>query len=52
MRIATAAGDALDIKIEKPDEIIPGLDRALEALRLGHQALLDVRSAKFQEYNN
>jgi acetolactate synthase I/II/III large subunit len=47
VRIATAAGDALCIKVGKPDEIIPALDRALKALRLEHQALLDVRLAKF-----
>ena len=45
--IATAAGDALGIKVEKPEEIIPALDKALEAVRSGRQALLDVWLPKF-----
>ena len=45
--IAAAAGEAIGIKVEKPDEIIPALDRALEVVKSGRQALLDVWLPKF-----
>jgi acetolactate synthase-1/2/3 large subunit len=45
--IAIAAGDALGIKVEKPEEIKPALEKALAAVRSGRQALLDVWLPKF-----
>ena len=45
--IAAAAGGALGIKVEKSDDILPALDRALEAVKSGRQALLDVWLPKF-----
>jgi len=45
--IAAAAGNALGIKVESPEEVGPALDKALEAVRSGRQALLDVWLPKF-----
>jgi acetolactate synthase-1/2/3 large subunit len=45
--IARAAGNAVGIKVEKPEEIGPALDEALKTLKSGRQALLDVWLPKF-----
>ena len=45
--IAQAAGNAVGIKVETTEELIPALDKALEAVKSGRQALLDVWLPKF-----
>jgi acetolactate synthase I/II/III large subunit len=44
---AASGGGALGIKVETPVEVIPALERALEAVKEGRQALLDVWLPKF-----
>jgi len=45
--VAASSGTALGIKVETPAEVIPALEKALEAVRGGRQALLDVWLPKF-----
>jgi acetolactate synthase-1/2/3 large subunit len=45
--IARAAGNAVGIKVEKPEEVVPALEAALDAVKSGRQALLDVWLPKF-----
>jgi acetolactate synthase I/II/III large subunit len=45
--IAASGGTALGIKVETPAEVIPALEKALEAVKGGRQALLDVWLPKF-----
>ena len=40
--IAAAAGDAVGWKVEKVEDLAPALEEALEAVKGGNQALLDV----------
>jgi acetolactate synthase-1/2/3 large subunit len=44
---AASGGSALGIKVESPAEVIPALEKALEAVKGGRQALLDVWLPKF-----
>jgi acetolactate synthase I/II/III large subunit len=45
--IARAPANAAGIKVETTEELVPALDKALEAVKSGRQALIDVWLSKF-----
>jgi acetolactate synthase I/II/III large subunit len=45
--IAAAAGNAVGWKVETVEELVPALEKALEAVKNGRQAILDVWLPKF-----